>query len=124
MAKNIAVYGTLRVGRGNNGLMSGMKHIGQGLTVEKYEMTASGIPFLNKKKPTSRITVDVFEVTDERLPHIDALEGYDPNNHEKSWYKREPVEVEFNDGKKITAEIYFNDDIGRDLIESGDYVKN
>jgi gamma-glutamylcyclotransferase (GGCT)/AIG2-like uncharacterized protein YtfP len=118
---NILTYGTLRKGYGNHHYMENSKFIGKGKTVNKYQMSASGIPFVHPDIPLHNVVVEVYEVTEEQLPFIDRLEGYDPNNHEKSWYKRTPIPVKLDDGKEITASIYFNDEIGSTIVESGDY---
>lgn len=117
----IAVYGTLRKGFGNHRLLQNSKFVGAGLTKEKYKMTASGIPFVNPNKKVSNIRVEVYDVTDSQLPYVDALEGYNPNDHDGSWYKRTPIEVKLDDGDEIEASIYFSDSEAASVIESGDY---
>ncbi len=119
----IAVYGTLRKGFGNQYYLGDSKFIGKGLTKEKYKLTASGIPFVNPNEALHQVTVEVYEVTDEQLPTVDGLEGYSPDNHDGSWYKRTPIQVVLDDGEEVTASIYFNDDEGSTLIESGDYAE-
>lgn len=121
---NIAVYGTLREGFGNHRVLGECreKKVGLGWTVDKYEMTAAGIPYVDPNTPTSKIRVEIYEVTDAQLPRVDALEGYDPNDHEGSWYKRTPIEVEMDNGEVITASIYFNDDKASTVVESGDFA--
>lgn len=118
---NIAVYGTLRKGFGNHRYMDGCELVGLGWTTDEYEMTASGIPYVDPNEPTSKIRVEVYAVSDEQLPYVDRLEGYDPDNHEGSWYKRTPISVKMDNGDEITASIYFNDSKGSTLVESGDF---
>lgn len=117
----IAVYGTLRKGFGNARVLGDSPLIGEGKTINKYKMTARGIPFVNPNEPVSRITVEVYDVSPSQLPSVDALEGYNPNDHEGSWYKRTPIEVELENGETIEASIYFGDKDAGTLIESGDY---
>ncbi len=117
----IAVYGTLRKSFGNSGYLGNSKFIDSGWTKEKYKLTASGIPFVKQTEPISTVRVEVYEVTPEQLPMVDRLEGYNPNRHDESWYKRTPIQVNLDNGEEVTASIYFNDDEGRELIESGDY---
>lgn len=110
----ISAYGTLKKGFGNSRLIDkGNNWLGTGKTVEKYTLTASGIPFVSKK-PLSNIIVDVWKVELENLPSIDRLEGH-PN-----WYKREEIDIELN-GKVIKTWLYFNEDKGDTLIKSGNY---
>lgn len=116
----IAAYGTLRKGYWNSRLVNNNNnYLGKGITVEKYQMRANGIPFVNKT-PDTNITVDLWEITDEMLEDVDRLEGYNPNNHEESWYKREKIKVNLNN-KAIDAWIYFNDTRSGVIVESGDY---
>lgn len=116
----IAAYGTLRKGFSNSVLVDRVdNYLGKGITVEKYEMRANFIPYVNKN-PKSNIVVDLWEITDEMLPAVDRLEGYNPNNHDDSWYKRELIDVDLN-GKKVKAWLYFNDTSFGSVVESGDY---
>lgn len=121
---NIAVYGTLREGFGNHRVLGDCREnkVGLGWTVDQYEMTASGIPFVDQNTPTSRIRVEIYAVTDEQLPTVDQLEGYNPANHEGSWYKRTPIQVEMDNGETIEASIYFNNDKANTVVESGDFA--
>lgn len=124
MSKNtkIAVYGTLRKNFGNHRFLGNSKLVDSGWTEEKYKLTASGIPFVNPNEQISKVRVEVYDVTPEQLPRVDSLEGYNPNNHEGSWYKRTPINVNLDNGEKIEASIYFGDKDGSTLIESGDYA--
>lgn len=116
----LAAYGTLRKGYSNSILVDKKdNYLGKGITVEKYQMRASGIPFVNKK-PDNNIVVDIWEITPEMLPRVDMLEGYDPNDHEGSWYKRELIDIELNN-KIVKAWLYFNDTTRGQIVESGDY---
>ena len=117
----IGVYGTLRKGYGNHRLLHGTKYIGIGFTKNKYKMTANGIPFVKKDEEISKIKVEVYSVNNEQLQRLDRLEGYDPNNHDNSWYKRYPVEIILENNKEVIAGLYFNEQEGNILIESGDY---
>lgn len=117
----VAVYGTLRKGGSNHSVLGASKFIGQGKTVNKYQMSANGIPFVHPDIPLHNAVVEVYDVTDEQLPRVDRLEGYNPENHEGSWYKRVPIPIRLDDGKKVTASIYFNDQIGSTIVESGDF---
>ena len=118
----IAVYGTLREGFGNHRVLGDSKLIGKGFTNEKFKLTASGIPFVTKNEKISRIKVEVYDVSPSQLPIVDGLEGYNPNNHDGSWYKRESVDITLEDGSKIDAQIYFGDSDASTVIESGDYA--
>ena len=118
---NIAVYGTLRKGFGNHRVISEAEYIGTGWTKEKYKLTAAGIPFVNPNEQVSNVKVEIYSVTPDHLPSVDALEGYNPNNHEGSWYKRTPIKVNMEDNNEIEASIYFGDRDAPTLIKSGDF---
>ncbi len=117
----IACYGTLRKGFSNSVLVDRVdNYLGKGITVEKYQMLAHFIPYVNKT-PDTQITVDLWEIDKERdLPAVDRLEGYDPNDHDGSWYKRELIDVDLN-GNVVKAWLYFNNSSFGSLVESGDF---
>ena len=101
MSHNVFVYGTLRPGHGNNRLLSKSFHIGKAVTnpADTSNMFLShlgcGIPFVvrrtfeeNINTPVSDVIVgDLYQVTDEELRRLDALESH-PN-----WYCREEVNI-------------------------------
>jgi gamma-glutamylcyclotransferase (GGCT)/AIG2-like uncharacterized protein YtfP len=113
----IAAYGTLRKGYGNSRLVdipSQTKWLGTGKTVKKYQMRASGIPYVNKT-PDTQIVVDIWEIDKDRhLPSVDRLEGH------PEWYCREEVDIELN-GNIIKAWLYFMEDSGSTIVKSGNY---
>jgi len=113
----IAAYGTLRLNYGNSRLVNipgETKWLGTGKTVEKYQMRASGIPYVNKT-PNTQIVVDIWEIDKDRhLPLVDRLEGH------PEWYCREEIDIELN-GNIIKAWLYFMENSGSTIIESGDY---
>ena len=118
----IAVYGTLRQGFSNHGVLGDSTLVGTGLTKEKFKLTARGIPFVTRNEQISNVKVEVYEVSDAQLPVVDGLEGYNPNNHEGSWYKRTPIQVTLEDVGDVEASIYLGDDDASTIIESGDYA--
>lgn len=119
--KTVLVYGTLRKGFGNNTYMNNCEFISKGLTKEKYKLTANGIPFVSKSEPISNITIEAYKVPESQMPFIDRLEGYDPGDHEGSWYKRSKTKAVLENGEEIEGYLYFNDSEGSTLIKSGNY---
>lgn len=112
---DIAVYGTLRQQYGNHGLIKGYDQVGIGWTDNKYQLTASGIPFVHPEKPVSKIRVEVYRIPNSYMNRVDGLEGH------PRWYRRVPTPITLDNGEKIEAELYFNTQEGSTLIESGDY---
>lgn len=112
-----AVYGTLRKGYGNNRLLENTNYLGQGWSVDKFRLTANGIPYVSKKDPVSRVKVEIYETEDQNvIRNVDSLEGH------PRFYKREEILVEMNTGQIEKAELYFCE--GREhltLIDTGDY---
>lgn len=98
----IAVYGTLKAGNHNHGLVSKGSYIGAGLTINKYAMQDHGVPYVFKHRSRDQINVEVYEVPDynQRL-QIDSLEGH-PDH-----YQRELIDVELLDGSTQTCWLYF-----------------
>jgi gamma-glutamylcyclotransferase (GGCT)/AIG2-like uncharacterized protein YtfP len=124
----LAVYGTLKRGRGNNRLLSGSEFVGAGKTKDKYLMTDCGFPQVYEKEYTptdcegylTNVTVEIFDVPDSQIARVDQLEGH-PN-----WYCRKPIQVILNNGEEVTAEIYFmqetyNKSRRYQIVENGVY---
>lgn len=81
----IAVYGTLKKGKGNHPLLDGCEFLGHGTTLDTYPMVAQGCPFVidEKDNPDGKhIVVEVYRVDAIALRDIDRLEGH------PDWYVR------------------------------------
>ena len=99
---NVAVYGTLKAGHGNNRLLQNSRMIGEGW-IHGYKMVASGIPFVFKDEDVdSKVWVEVWQVDGPTLANLDSLEGH------PDWYYRSPVDVH-TEGGGMQAEVYLND---------------
>jgi len=80
----VAVYGTLRHGEGNHMLLQNSRYLGTA-RVSGYRMHDFG-PFpvvVETGEGEDEIVVEVYEVTEEVLGHLDLLEGH------PRFYKRE-----------------------------------
>lgn len=114
----VAVYGTLRDGMSNNGLMGDSELLGE-VVVSGFEMYPAapygGFPVIFPTETSSEIKAEVYQVTEERLTGpLDRLEGH------PSWYKRELVSTPHGD-----AWIYVMQDERykeHKRIDSGDFV--
>lgn len=109
----VAVYGSLRQGMGNHGLLSGLKPLST-TTVKGFDMYSYGaFPFITDGE--GEVTVEVYEVdSDNRADRLDMLEGY------PSFYDRKQVITE--DGE--TVWVYFIADQRNDTpVKNGDWVE-
>ena len=114
----VAVYGTLKYGYGNHGVIEGGEFLGEFYTNEKYPMVKGpGFPYLyNEPGVGHNIVVELYRVDTDTLKNLDNLEGVDFGH-----YYRERIRVgNFNpwvyfaaherDKDKELLEEYFDDD--------------
>jgi gamma-glutamylcyclotransferase (GGCT)/AIG2-like uncharacterized protein YtfP len=119
----VFVYGTLRRGMGNHVLLAGSAFLGNGYTVDPFQMTTNGfIPFVHKylvsNVPRTRIEGEVYEVDHSDLIFsLDRLEGH-PN-----FYCREEVPVVMDDGTIEKCWLYFCEHKGSTAVPDGDFVR-
>lgn len=114
----VFVYGTLMSGFENHGYLYRSDCLGKGLTLNKYHLTASFIPYVSETehKNSNYIYGEVYEVDDQTLRELDLLEGH-PRN-----YTRKEIDVRLDNGSVEKCWIYFNNrDVGHTEIESGNY---
>jgi gamma-glutamylcyclotransferase (GGCT)/AIG2-like uncharacterized protein YtfP len=113
----IFTYGTLMTGMPNNPRLNGAKSQGRATTVEKYELRAAAVPYVNKNHKTHVIQGEVFEVDLRDFPRVDQLEGH------PTWYCRERIPVRLASGQTVKAWIYFNNRAEAAVVPSGDFRK-
>ncbi len=119
----VAVYGSLRVGEGNEWLNieAGARYLGQGKTLKDfnlYEHHGKGFPHVSLAHNDSKtpVTVDVYEVTHGQLTtSYDGLEGY------PSFYNRTEVAIEMYNGDLLESWIYHIDEDYPVPVRSGDW---
>lgn len=103
-SKLVAVYGTLKAGRGNHSYLSKSTYVGAGETVYKYPMQQQGsIPFVFDRTGHGRsVPVEVYELhDDDTKDDLDFLEGHPTN------YTRKIINVEMLDGAVKSCWLYF-----------------
>lgn len=123
MSKKVAVYGSLRKNFHNHGLLDNENciFIGEGHTEPEYTLfPIASFPGI-KKNGTTAVKVEVYEVKEDYLPSIDALEGYS-ENREPTFYDRQTVPIKMVDGDEVEAFIYeYVPSNTKPIIESGDW---
>lgn len=115
----IAVYGSLREGLGNHGLIRGSKLLGTFKTNPEYSLyTLGGFPGLKPNGKTA-VTMEVYEVDEDTARRVDQLEGYSPNRP-ATFYDKVDIETPFG-----TAGVYtYVSNIEEDrLVQSGDWTE-
>lgn len=112
----VAVYGTLKRGRGNNRLLSTSSFIGEDELHGFTMYSAGGFPVIYRSEELSKsILVEVWEVDEETLTgDLDRLEGH------PSWYCRELVPTKYGEAwiYIMRSQSYARDN---NLILSGEF---
>jgi gamma-glutamylcyclotransferase (GGCT)/AIG2-like uncharacterized protein YtfP len=112
-----AVYGTLRVGFGNNRLLNNehCTYLGTEITAPKFHMVSlGGFPgvILNGKQS---ITIEVFRVNSKDVEQrLDWLEGY------PSFYQKTVIDTQWG---KTNMYILNDSYLKNKQVESGDWAK-
>lgn len=96
----VFVYGTLKRGYGNHGLLRGSNFLTEGLTIDQFGMYKVGFPVLLQGHGSlGRVNGELFEVSARTLESLDRLEGV------PRMYTREKVKVMVKSGV-VEAMIY------------------
>jgi gamma-glutamylcyclotransferase (GGCT)/AIG2-like uncharacterized protein YtfP len=129
VADLVFFYGTLMTGfdrRRRAGIDSKLKYIGRGsIQAALFDL---GIYPAAVPAPEGVVWGEVCEMTEPQavLAGLDEIEGYRPEDHDRSLYVRELVDVTLPDGTQSKAWVYFyNAPLGRaSRIPSGDYLEH
>lgn len=114
----VAVYGSLRKNMGNHGLLENAEYLGEFTTEPIYNLhSLGGFPGL-KKGGNTAVVMEVYEVDEPTARRVDALEGYDPNSNDNTFYDKEMIETPYGE-----AGVYFyvRDLRPESIVESGDW---
>lgn len=112
----VFVYGTLMKGQWNNERLNGGLFVGKGLTVEKYKMTANGVPYVSERTPEVQIKGELYLIDDEAFARCDRLEG-----HPRVYRRKQIFVNDLDNGGRRVAWIYFNERTVGKPIPSGDF---
>lgn len=125
----VFVYGTLRKGCGNHGLLHGSTPLGKArLNATMYSFGYIPYVSLMNPDPTSYVHGEVYEIDEFILSRLDQLEGYREGNAESSFYNRSLVRVLLDDenGKEENAYVYhidYRENNAAKRIASGDWLQ-
>jgi len=103
MMTKVFVYGTLKQGYGNHGLLNDAKYLGDAVTVGKYRLLNAGFPVI-RPGDVGRVEGEVYEVNRHTLQALDRLEG------EGTMYHRKDIHVEMDDGSISKVQTYIGGD--------------
>jgi gamma-glutamylcyclotransferase (GGCT)/AIG2-like uncharacterized protein YtfP len=122
-------YGTLMAGfdrRRRAGIDSKLTYVGRGSI--QGSLFDLGIYPAAVPAPEGLVWGEVYEMTDpvEVLEALDDIEGYRPEDPDRSLYARAQTDVTLPDGSRARAWVYFyNAPLGRaSRIPSGDYLEH
>lgn len=102
LMKRVAVYGTLKQGYGNHGLIKSAKFVGKGKTKSKYPLRVSGLPYMYDTKGVGHnVDVEVYDCDHWEMIDLDRLEGH-PN-----FYERKVTQIVLDSGEVVDAWVYF-----------------
>ncbi len=102
----LAVYGTLRYGFGNHGLIKDSDFLGYGYTANKMRLCVQGLPYMIRGKHSGgrNVEVEIYSVDDETLARVDQLEGH------PTFYRRDQIafklDTAVSGGGNIMAACY------------------
>jgi gamma-glutamylcyclotransferase (GGCT)/AIG2-like uncharacterized protein YtfP len=127
MAELVFFYGTLMTGfdrRRRAGIDEHLEYFGRGtISAELFDL---GIYPAAVPAPEGRVWGEVYRLKDRdrALTGLDNIEGYRPEDPDRSLYTRAEVDVTLTDGRIEPAWVYFyNAPLGRaERIPSGDYL--
>lgn len=127
----VAVYGTLRRGERNHGLLDGAEFLGTGYVSGTLHRIGGSdawpYPYPGMtSEPAGRVFVELYRLTGQQmLERLDALERYDPADEPASPYVRGEVDV--LDGPVARADVYIHQRSSEDpgtIIPLGNWVEH
>lgn len=125
--QHVFVYGTLRKGEKNDHLLKDAVLLNQDAwTYGKLFTTDNYYPVLVASN-TSKVSGEIYEVTQQQMILLDKLEGYIGLHHDDNLYNRFKRSV-YTTSEEIDAWVYFihprNEMMKREAILHGDWLKH
>jgi gamma-glutamylcyclotransferase (GGCT)/AIG2-like uncharacterized protein YtfP len=111
----VFVHGVLRSGNSHHGHLEDAKFIGKGRTKEQFALYLGVLPYVVKSEKVSRIVGEVYEVDKRTLRRLDLVEQC------PSWHYRDWVVVVMDDGREMSALMYFAREQKKLPVLSGDF---
>lgn len=108
----VAVYGSLKSGRGNSHILNGSEFLGTGV-LNGFDMYKVCTAFPCILPGGGNCVVEVYEVDSDTLDRLDCLEGYCEDSLESSLYLREEANI---DGFGVVYIYVWNDNAPVDLV--------
>lgn len=103
MSHLVFVYGTLKKGFHNHGLLEESEYEGPGKV--PGHLYVVGLPYY-KKADDGVVYGELYRVDDNTLARLDRLEGYNEHNPERSFYNRIEVDTAIGDNEGYYIEGY------------------
>lgn len=116
----VAVYGTLKLGRGNSHYMRDAEFLGTTETPPEYTMFNLGsYPAVAKGGNTS-VSLEIYKVTDpEQMDDINVLEGFRGKGNLSNFYDVEEIITKYGPATMFVMD--FERVSGRPIVESGNW---
>ena len=116
----VAVYGSLKSGESNNGLLINSELLDSGTTLPNYDLLdfkayPGAIP------GTNSLRVEVWSVDSDTLTRLDRLESH------PHFYKREEIVITLDSGAIVTAWMYIitnPDNYNKQLVPANNGIVN
>lgn len=126
----VAVYGSLRKGRGNHSVLGDSKFVSVD-SVQGVLFSLGGFPGLVQQSANLSsypVVIEIYEITSEQDGYyIDGLEGYSPNRNDNDFYVRSKVTTA--SGREVF--IYYYQEPSEDIawqeqrnVEHGDWTRH
>lgn len=123
----VAVYGSLLKGLHNHRVMETAdgKLLDTGVSLKNINMYSMGsYPSISLAHDSHGmpIKVEVYEVPEDGMKHLDALEGYRGENAD-NFYNRTPIQIILSNGDEVEALVYHIDVERSRPVVSGDWFE-